>query len=429
MRTILISLLVFGCSSGSNAPAPPSKAPDAALAKPKPQPAIVVDAAPAEPKPQPQPLPKAEGVDFTPELRVIRRVAACAGDEPLPDRFDAAALEKYCTAIHESMATYKEKWIDVAVPFLRSELAKAVPGGIPPTVVYPFGGGDLLTALGTYPDATEITTLSLEGVGDPRAIDTLKKHEFHDALKVTQRSVGALLKAAWSATASLNLASNTDLPALLIFSLIALELHGYEPVSLRYFRVNDDGTLHYLDDSDVKAHDAHPEKKEPKSDDMVSHDDFDDMELTYRKAGDPSAPLRVYRHIAADLSNGAIKHTPGPLAHLAAKGKVAEMTKAAAYLLWNGAFTTVRDELIDHMVVMVSDETGVPPKVAEARGLKQITYGQYGRAGLLKPDASTDIDHDFHELWKSNPQQDLPFSYGYPDKEKHSHMMITIPAK
>ena len=44
---------------------------------------------------------------------------------------------------------------------------------MPKTVVYPFGGGDLLSALVAFPDATEITTISLEQAGDPRRLRTL----------------------------------------------------------------------------------------------------------------------------------------------------------------------------------------------------------------------------------------------------------------
>ncbi len=36
---------------------------------------------------------------------------------------------------------------------------------LPEAVVYPFGGGDLLSALAAYPDAAEYTTLSLELAG------------------------------------------------------------------------------------------------------------------------------------------------------------------------------------------------------------------------------------------------------------------------
>jgi len=31
------------------------------------------------------------------------------------------------------------------------------------------------------------------------------------------------------------------------------------------------------------------------------------------------------------------------------------------------------------------------------------------------------------ELWKTEPHRDLPFRFGYPDKEKHNHLMVMRP--
>ena len=31
------------------------------------------------------------------------------------------------------------------------------------------------------------------------------------------------------------------------------------------------------------------------------------------------------------------------------------------------------------------------------------------------------------ELWASQPRRKLPFRYGYPDFDKHLHLMITAP--
>jgi hypothetical protein len=32
------------------------------------------------------------------------------------------------------------------------------------------------------------------------------------------------------------------------------------------------------------------------------------------------------------------------------------------------------------------------------------------------------------EMWEKQPKRKLPFRYGYPDNEKHVHLMITAPA-
>jgi hypothetical protein len=32
---------------------------------------------------------------------------------------------------------------------------------------------------------------------------------------------------------------------------------------------------------------------------------------------------------------------------------------------------------------------------------------------------------DMRKLWKTNPQHDMPFRYGYPDRDHHGNMMVT----
>ncbi|MCP6484481.1 hypothetical protein NL492_27120, partial [Klebsiella pneumoniae] len=71
-----------------------------------------------------------------------------------------------CQMLKSGYDEYKHEWLDVASPFL----ARLRPANLPKQVVYPFGGGDLVTALATFPDLTEITTISLEIAGDIRGI-------------------------------------------------------------------------------------------------------------------------------------------------------------------------------------------------------------------------------------------------------------------
>jgi hypothetical protein len=124
-----------------------------------------------------------------------------------------------------------------ATPFL----ASLRPGGLPDTVVYPFGGGDLLAALTTYPDARRIVTLSLELSGDPRRITSLDNARLNQSLDIVDHNIGRLLAANDSTSETLMGTQQGDLPGQLSYFLVALAVHGYEPVALRYFRVEADG--------------------------------------------------------------------------------------------------------------------------------------------------------------------------------------------
>src|SRR6202042_2908543 len=103
---------------------------------------------------------------------------------------------------------YKKSWVQVAEPFLATLRPKDLPGA----VVYPFGGGDMVTALATFPDATEITTISLEPAGDIRPMDKLAPERLTHELAVHRAHLERLFAKAHSRTDNLEKEAQTDLP-------------------------------------------------------------------------------------------------------------------------------------------------------------------------------------------------------------------------
>jgi len=361
--------------------------------------------------------------DFGAEARALMKVVTCQGDAPLPAGFDAATHAAYCRKQEKAIAAYREKYLPVAAPFL----ARLRPEGLPTTVVYPFGGGDLLSALTTYPDGRDFTTASLEHAGDPRRLSAIKTTaQLADSLELIRFTSSGLLYANDSKTENLMKGQRGELPGQLAFFLTALAVHGYEPVSLRYFKVEKDGTLHYFTPAEIAAVEHEDAKllrgKWTAPDFSVA---FSNSELTFVKKGeDPATQARVHRHLAWDLSDGAVKKT-GIIQWLSAKGPVCAMTKAASYLLWREDFSRVRNYLLKHMVLMISDSTGIPPRYAAKAGFVQETYGTFETSFL---EASEEINAEFVALWSGQPRRKLPMRYGYIDGAKptgHAHLLVT----
>lgn len=335
-------------------------------------------------------------------------------------------------------ARYRRAWVDKAKAFI----AALRPADLPPIAVYPFGGGDLGSALTVFPDAIEITTLSLESAGDIRTIRGLDKTKLTEDLGVIGRDIGRLYSAAYSTTKSLMVASHAKVPGTIMFALSALAVHGFEPLSLRYFDIEPDGSLRYLTGAEldqraaaavaaVEAGTATKAKRQKVGKGTVyriwklQENVFANVEITYRPIGDASAPPRVYRHIVANLDDDHLGADRRALAHLENKGKVAVMTKAASFLLWYDDFSQVRSYLLAHLAWMISDASGIPPSYAKASGLEQITYGTFIGAYFIKD--PNDVRSDMVKLWAKNPPRDLPFRFGYPDAADHNHLMITRP--
>jgi hypothetical protein len=406
----------LGCARAPDAPAPTPSVPVPSLAS-APAPETVAPVASASAAPPavatatpPAPEPPLLGLEFLPQARTVFRVAACGSTGDIPPRLDATVVARHCEELGRAYADYRHGWFDVAKPFL----AALRPKDLPRVVVYPFGGGDLVSALATYPDATEITTISLEPAGDIRPIDTLAPDFLAHELAVHRSHLERLFEKAHSRTDNLAREAKTALPGEILFALAALVVQGDEPVSLRYFRLRPDGAPEYVTQADIDA------AKKP--DDRRAL--FANAELRFRRAGDGAAPVQVLRHMSFNLDDAHLKADPSLLAYLNARGKVAAMTKAATHLLWNEHFTLIRGWLVDHTDWMVSDSTGIPPRVAGPAGFTQDTFGTFdGPSPFGDPDHA-DAD-DVRRLFASQPTRDLSFRYGYPDSHGHAHLIVT----
>ena len=361
-----------------------------------------------------------DGRDFIADAKVFYRVVACGGSDPVPAGLDQAVVDRHCAAMAKLYDEFQKTYAKPASDFF----AKVRPDGLPTTVVYPFGGGDLASALVTYPDARDITTISLEHAGDPTRLAHLtKKWQLAESLGNFRAAIDGLLTLHDSTSDNMMKLESGGIPGQLSFHITGMAAMGYEPVSLKFFTLNDDGTLHYLTQEEIDAL-ARKKAKKIKSKwvDTDFSTAFNNMELTFRKAGDPSAPLIVHRHIAWNLANRAFKGSPLEK-YLLAKGQVVAMTKAASYLIWDSGFSGIRDYLLHNMVWMASDATGISPYWAHKAGFKQTTYGTF--TGPFLDEANKGVGDAMVKLWASQPHRRLPFRYGYPDHDKHVHLMIT----
>jgi hypothetical protein len=382
-------------------------------------PPVAPTEAPATPA-TPAASPTPGGADFSADVRLLYRVVACGGDEPLPPKLDAAAVDEYCKWLLPKLATYQTTYVAKAQPFLAAHR----PPDLPTTVVYPFGGGDLLSALLTYPDGLEFTTLSLEHAGDPRRLKDLDKVHLAQNLAEIHRRTAGLFTYAESTSENMMQLEKSDIPGQLAFFVVGLAAHGYEPVSLRYFRLEPDGGVHYLTAEEIAADQNTKAQRLNKS--WVSPEFsvvFSNSEIVFRPKG-KEGPLRVHRHIAANLSDENLRKDPSALKHLEAKGTVSAMTKAASYLLWAEGFSKIKNYLLGHMAFMFSDSTGIPPSDAAKAGFEMETYGKFSAPFLL---ARASVGDEFKKLWASQPYRELNFRYGYPDKAGEHHLLITRP--
>ncbi len=365
----------------------------------------------------------AQAADYGAEARVLWRTVACGGEDPIPDNLPRKTIESHCKEMRSVYARFHKKWADVAAPVLSTLRPASLPG----SVLYPFGGGDLLFAMVVFPDATEITSVSLERAGNVRTIDSMSKADFKAGLADATWMIHRLASVEYSFTEHMEAMQHSKLPVQLSMALAALAAMGFEPVNLRYFEIMGDGSLRYLSEEELDSA-AGPAGSAPGPRKRHGVDDgipaaYGNIELTYRPIGQPNAPLRVYRSIAGNLHDSQLTSESPLYKHLAGKGSIAAMTKAASYLLWRDDFSHIRELLLGHMTWMLSDSTGILPMHAQPAGFAQETYGRF-RGSLLGTD--TTRNKDMIRLWRDQPERTLAFRFGYPDFEKKDgHLLVT----
>jgi hypothetical protein len=363
--------------------------------------------------------PPAEApAEFIDDVRLVFQVVTCQGG-PVPSPLEAKTVDAYCARMKPKFERFRTHWGVTARDFIATQR----PATLPIELVYPFGGGDLMMALTSFPDAAVITTLSLELAGDPRRLKTLADAKaLEQSLKALDEAATTTLLSNDSKSVNLSKIQRGEVPGQLSMHLMGLALHDQEPVSVRFFRVEPDGSLHYFTASEIAA--LEPQKASKLKETWKAPDfspAFANVEVQFVPKGQPGASRRTHRHIGANLSDEGLAKAPGLLKHLDAKGQVAAMTKAASYLLWNNAFTTMREWLVAHAVFMISDSTGVPPRYWKKKGCAVQTFGNFQKSFLGTWEG---YQEELREAFASAKK--LPMRFGYPDgsPEKRSHFIV-----
>src|SRR5262249_8090018 len=157
-----------------------------------------------------------------------------------------------------------------------------------------------------------------------------------DSLSALRVEIGGMLSVGSNTSENLSNSQRNDLPGQISSFLMGLAAGGYEPVGMRFFTIQPDGALHYLEQAEIDAIEAaanhHAKRRRGDWQSPNFSEAFANVEIRYHKVGEDQ--IRVHRHIGWNLGDAYLKDHGELLAHLDAKGKVTLLTKGASYLLW-----------------------------------------------------------------------------------------------
>lgn len=362
-----------------------------------------------------------------PAVKRLYDVVACGLDGKLPDDMAkadtsgkiAAIVKAHCDDLRPYIAKFRTNYFDKA----RSWFVEHEPKNLPKSVVYYFGGGDLIMALVPFADATEFTTVSLELAGDARHLTELDAATLKDSLHAWRVEIGPAINVGMNSSINLSDAQRNVIAAQLSSHLLGLVTAGYELVGARYFNIDDAGQLHYIDRAQMDADTKKGSSLRGNWKSPAFAQSFSNVEIQFKKPGE--SVVRTHRHIAWNLDNDGLKKNPGLLKYLDGKGKTATIVKGAVYLLWQSDFKTARDFILGHLAWMVSDSTGVPPNYAEPAGMVQEAYGKMDVALLTQARGKRE-ESAMKKLF-ATPKGPAPFRFGYLDGVGHPHLLLTYP--
>ncbi len=339
------------------------------------------------------------------EARHLLARIACTGRAP----------DGPCKSLGEAIAAYRTSFLRP----MRSWLAVRRPRGLPPALLYPFSGGDLISALSMFPRQRQFLHFSLEHAGPVTAISALSPSMELQARWRLVWMARSLLNAGESFSVDLQKQERAGLPGVLPLLLVALRVHGAKITGLSYVKIADGGRVvrYRREELALSGPLARPQAPRWKAPRFSRR--FSNVELRFRLPGDTRD--RSVIHVAANLHNSGLARRPGILKLIERLGPHALMLKAASYLLWDNGFSAIRRAIFARAVWGISDVSAPYPMWLEKNGWRPEVYGRFDCLTSKRMHASA---IGWRMLFRRPKSRTLPFRYGYVDCKRQWHLVL-----
>jgi hypothetical protein len=315
---------------------------------------------------------------------------------PLKTYTNEAFWKQYASSFNEAWGGLERRQLDK----IRSLVSRDF-NNPQPVLYYLFSGPDYLYADAFFPSATTYVMAGLEPPGQIPDMRKYSRGEIAGALRDLRSSLSSVLSYSFFQTKFMRVdfsrtRLNGTLPVLMTF----LARSGKTIYDIELFDLQNDGTLHPLDDKI-----ANPTGK--------------GVKIIF---GDSSTgKKRTLYYFSTDLSDNGIK-TSGFLTFCNSLGQGDSFIKSASYLMHSDNFSTVRDFLLTHSVSLLEDDSGIPVRYF-AKGWQLHPYGRYaGPIGLFGSQYQTKLN----EVFAKGRTTPIDFSLGYRWKPSESNILLAV---
>lgn len=263
------------------------------------------------------------------------------------------------------------------------------------TIFYPFSGPDYNYLNAMFPEASYSVMIGLEKTGSIPQPDTIASDSLKSYLASINKSLYFNLKLSFFRTKSMKSELNSEMingtiPLIMLF----LNRHGKQIINIHPVEINENGELQLVRSESEFAYDFRKEFEYG-------------VEFVYRDTGDTKIKKLVY--LSIDLSNSGL-NTEAKVKFvnsMAANNTV--FMKAASYLCFIGAFTTIRDIVLNNAKQIITDPSGMP-YIALKQKWNIDLFGEYtGPINLFQGYKQAELKLDIDSLKPGK----LPFIFGY----------------
>jgi hypothetical protein len=245
------------------------------------------------------------------------------------------------------------------------------------TLFYMFSGPDFLYAHAFFPNAGTYILCGIEAVGSMPEIDKIPRDALPSSLANMRKSLDSVFGRGYFIT------------KFMMTDLKQTQLNGTLPLLYVFLAragcTLDSVTMVALDSTGKLV----PESKETTP----------GVKIVFRG---PKGRQQTLYYFASNLADSSIKTNPGFLKFCEQQGKGVSFLKAAAYLMLQDKFSTVRDFLLTHSKFLLQDESGIPYRFIEPEKWDIKIYAK---------------DRDLTKETR------LPFSFGYEQQSAWSLMV------
>ena len=256
--------------------------------------------------------------------------------------------------------------------------------GNPRTLLYPFGGPDLLYATALFPQASNYVLLGLEPAGGLPDLESADPAEVMAGLHRLKVAMDAQLKTGYFITKDMK------------NDLAGGAMPGVTPILLASLALMD---------------------AEVQSVDTINAGGRGGVDIRFRLPGGGS---RRAIYVSGDLSNGGFNSAYR--SWLSSYGGGVAYFKAASYLMHDSGFSGIRDWVLENSRAVVQDDSGIPYRYYDSSKWNVRLFGDYDAPiELFAKHAQPELRAAYQAAGGGPP---IPFGSGYHLRPDNANLMV-----